>query len=106
VMEAASMDKEKITALMQDEAFVKELVGQEDVEDVRKLFASKGVELTVEQIDEIRKGVAARVGDGDEELSDDQLENVSGGFADAITGVIDAIIAVGDLVHTVTRRRW
>ena len=100
------MDKEKFTALLRDEAFVKELIEQETVEDAQKLFASKGVDITVEQINEIRNGVIARVGDDSEELSDDQLENVAGGFADAITAVVDAVIAVGDLVHTVTRRRW
>ena len=100
------MDKEKFTALLQDEAFVKELIEQETVEDAQKLLASKGVEFTVGQINEIRNGVIARVGDGSEELSDEQLENVSGGFADAITAVVDAVISVGDLVHTVTRGRW
>lgn len=99
------MNNEKLKELLKDEAFVKELVEQETVEDAQKLLASKGVDISVDQLNEIRKGVAARLEEG-EELSDEQLENVAGGFADAITAVVDAVIAVGDFVHTVTRRRW
>lgn len=99
------MNNEKLKELLKDEAFVKELVEQETVEDAQKLLASKGVDISVDQLNEIRKGVAARVEEG-EELSDEQLENVAGGFADAITAVVDAVIAVGDFVNTVTRRRW
>ena len=99
------MDKEKFSALLKDEAFVKELVEKETVEEAQALLASKGVELSADQLNEIRKGIAARI-EGGEELSDEQLENVAGGFADAITSVVDAIISVGDFVHTVTRRRW
>lgn len=99
------MNNEKLKELLKDEAFVKELVEQETVEDAQKLLASKGVDISVDQLNEIHKGVAARLEEG-EELSDEQLENVAGGFADAITAVVDAVIAVGDFVHTVTRRRW
>lgn len=97
--------EEKLKELLKDESFVKELVDKETAEEAQALLASKGVNLTAEQLNEIRKGIAARI-EGGEELSDEQLENVAGGFADAITSIFNAIIDVGDFVHTVTRRRW
>ena len=102
--------KEKLEKLLQDEEFVKELLQQETAEDAQKFFAVHGVEISIDELNAIRKGIMARL-DNSEELSDDQLENVAGGgTADVITFAIDtgvkAIIFAGDKVHKWTRGRW
>ena len=77
-------------------------------EDVQKFLASKGVEISLDDISKIRAGVAERLNNSDE-ISDEQLENVAGGVGaagDIIEIAVDTICRVGDLVHTLTRRRW
>jgi hypothetical protein len=69
---------EKLNELLKDEAVAKELVEQESIEDAQKFLAGKGVEVSVEEIEDLRKAVAVRA-EGGEELDDEQLEQVAGG---------------------------
>jgi predicted ribosomally synthesized peptide with nif11-like leader len=98
---------EKLVELLKDEAFVKELVAQETPEDAQKFLASKGVEVSAEELENIRKEILARI-DGNEEMNDEQLEQVAGGSVavDVVKFGVDCIIKVGDCVHTLTRGRW
>lgn len=66
------MDEKKLQELMEDEAFMKELVQLKTKEEVQEMFKSKGVEFTMEELEEFeRKGTKL--------LQDGTLEDVSGG---------------------------
>jgi len=67
---------EKVLELLQDEAFVAELGKLEKEEDVIALFESRGATVTMDQLREL---IAQLPENG--EVSDDDLEKVSGGLA-------------------------
>ena len=67
---------EQLKVLMDDESFVREIAQMEDNEEVRKAFEDHGIGFTSEEINEI---VEKLYGD-DAELSENSLEDVSGGF--------------------------
>lgn len=99
---------EKLMALMEDEEFMNELLAYETEEEVQVALSNKGVELTLDQLRQIRNGVNARLNDTDE-LSDDDLECVAGGAMDIegiINGVAGFIVRIGDAVDRWTSRRW
>ena len=99
---------EKLTTLLQDEAFVEKLIAQENDTDVQALLKENNIELSLEEIALIKKKVDARLSSGSDELSDDDLENVAGGadVGSIISGVADALCKIGDSVHKWTRSRW
>ena len=66
---------EKVLELLQDEAFVAELVKLEKEEDIITLFESRGATVTMNQLREL----TAQLPDN-AEVSDDDLEKVAGGF--------------------------
>lgn len=68
---------EKLAELLKDEAVAKEFFSQPTAEDAQKFLASKGVEVTLDELNELRQAMVSEV-DSDE-LSDDQLDNVAGG---------------------------
>lgn len=98
---------EKINELFQDKAFVEKLLSLENDTDVQALMKENGVELSLQEINSIKKAVESRIGN-DEELSEDDLENVAGGvdIGNIITGVVDGLVSLGNAVHKWTRRRW
>jgi len=67
---------EKIAALANDEEFVNSLLTMDDNAEVQKAFAERGVDLTVEQIDQMAEMAFGKNG----ELNESDLENVAGGF--------------------------
>ncbi|MBQ7704552.1 MAG: Nif11-like leader peptide family RiPP precursor [Selenomonadaceae bacterium] len=66
--------------VLKDEAVVKELLQQETAEDVQKFLASKGVEISIEEINQIQAQFL-KAAENDEEISDEELEQVAGGFS-------------------------
>ena len=70
---------EKLAELLKDKAFAAELMKQATAEDAQKFIASKGVEVSIEDLQSIRAEILKQEQTGDE-LNDDQLENVAGGF--------------------------
>lgn len=87
---------ENFTKLMENEAFVKEMLAQKNEEDVQKLYAANGVELTMEDVREVGKILNSIDNDGELDASD--LDAVAGGIV--ITGatiwaVAKTVIAVG-----------
>jgi len=88
------MDENRIKEVFSDEAFVKGLVELETPEEVQAALKEKGIELTVDEIMQLRDGLikaAEKVGEGGE-LSLDQLDDVAGGGI--ITGLILGILFV------------
>lgn len=98
---------EKINELLSNKEFVEKLMSLETETEVQNLLSENGVDLTVEQIAMIKKGVASQLTESDE-LSDDALETVAGGadIGGIIESVANAIGTLGDYVHKWTRSRW
>ena len=71
------MDKMKIEEVFSDKEFVKELVALNDNAAVQAALKAKGLDLTEEKIVAIRESMAKKIG----ELSDEQLEQISGGVS-------------------------
>ncbi len=90
-----------VEKIMQDQAFVDQLSDAESAEAAQKLFASKGVEFTLEEVKAIAAGVQAENG----ELSEDDLEAVSGGVSlkdvDTIVKIINGVVTIIDKI-----RKW
>lgn len=69
----------KLEELMKDEAFVKAMFSKESSEEVQKLFAENGVELTMEEIEGLAAAILQAAPEGNGELSEDALDSVAGG---------------------------
>lgn len=75
-----------IKAVMEDREFVEMIVAMEDPAEVQKAFASKGIDFSIEEINQI----AQIAFNSDHELSEDEIKNVTGGVLAEI-----AIVASG-----------
>lgn len=106
------MNEERIKEIFSDEAFVKELLSLEAAEDIQALLKTKGIELDLDQIEKAKEIVAKKLAiiAAGEELGDDDLDDVSGGFAVTALGVASALITVvgiaANVVITKTDGRW
>lgn len=90
------INNEAFNKLMENESFVKEMLAQKSEEDVQKLYAANGVDLTIEEVREVGKALSALDNDGELEASD--LDNVAGGIvitAATCWAVAKTVIAVG-----------
>ena len=72
---------------------------QETAEDVQKFLASKGVEISIEEINQIQAQLV-KVSENDEEISDDELGQVAGGFS------VQVCFEVAKNIVTGRWRRW
>ncbi len=71
---------DKIEMLLQDEAFLDKMQDATSIEDLVKLFAENGVEITAEEVRDL--AVQARsYAHGADELDADALDSVAGGFS-------------------------
>ncbi len=108
------MGEQEIKKLFSDEKFVSEILDMESPEEVRSALQIKGLDLSLEEIAVIKNSLDS----AEEELSEDQLENVAGGFAlsAGATALICGLIIggstlkggyeIGKAVNNWTRRRW
>ena len=92
--------KAKLEEAMRDEAFVAMLGEAVTPEEAQKLFASKGIEFSLEEVKAIAKSLQVKAENS--ELSEDDLEAVSGGYFSTIA------IAVGPLAMIASHiaRKW
>ncbi len=100
---------EKIVGLMKDKEFVERIAKIEKKEDIINAFAEKGLELSMEEIDELIQKGQEVISNGEfdrvkKALSEDKLENVSGGTVtdDFKTGVANLTSVIGQAANTVT----
>lgn len=92
-------NKELISDLFKDDAFVKELLSKESAEEAQALLESRGAQVSLEDVKELgsvlekaAKGeIDLEAADG--ELSEEALSNVAGGELSIL-----AAIAIGTLV--------
>ena len=103
------MNEALIKEIFSDEAFLKSLSEMETAEEVQAALKEKGLDLSIDDILKIQKTLTSQENG---ELSEDEMENVAGGFAitagivSAIAGGIGATASGGTFVHTFTRGRW
>jgi hypothetical protein len=96
-----NISTEKFNKLMEDKAFVEKMLGQETQEDVQKLFAENGVEMTMEEVGQLGETLNKCFDKLGDELDESALEDVSGGFfitlGAGVTGwaVAKAVIGIG-----------
>ena len=90
------MDKEKLTkkisSLIQDPKFVLKLAETKSDEEAVKLFADNGCELAADKVKFVRDTLNSLL-KGDIEISEDDLENISGGRIDTAKVVAVALAA-------------
>ncbi len=111
-----AMTEQQVMAIFEDGEFTKSIIEMENPEDVQAALKAKGLDLSLEEVGAIAKEIAKA---SDTTLSDDDLEDVSGGFAitlalgvttamvaKAVIGGVGALFAVGSLTDHFTRRRW
>lgn len=103
-----NLTQEKIQEVFSDEKFVESLLQMEEPEMVQNALNEKGIDLTVDELEQIREKLASGT---EGELSEDDLGQVSGGIAitmivGAIAGVISATSAAASFTHNKTRGRW
>lgn len=103
------MNEALIKEVFSDEAFVNSLANLDTAEEVQAALKEKNVDLSIDDIVKIQKTLASQESG---ELSEDDMENVAGGFAitagvvSAIAGIVSATCGGGTFIHTVTRGRW
>ena len=99
---------EQIRAVMSDEAFVKSCMEAENEEAVQKLFADKGIEMSLTEIELMAEMISAmadgklteaqleKLANGGE-LDEDELEAAAGGGpVDLVEGIITRCDALND----------
>ncbi len=110
------MNEKQIKELFSDEAFLASILSLETPEEVQAALKEKGLDISLEEVNKIAQGIT-KMRDGT--LSDDQLDDVSGGFAIALAtgvsiysvlftagGVLGAGVGLGSMVDHFTNRRW
>ncbi len=107
------MNVEKIKEVFSDEAFVEALVAKETPEEVQAMLLEKDIEVSVEDIIEAKDYIVKKIEQDEEnfELSEEELEDVSGGFMIflGIMGVLTVatgVAGIGLYTHIGTRGRW
>lgn len=72
-------EQAKLEELMKDAAFVNAMFSKENSEEVQKLFAEKGVALTMEEVESLASAILQAAPAENGELSEDALDSVAGG---------------------------
>jgi len=90
-IDAKNMDK--WLNVFSDEAYLEKLFGLEEVADVQALLKEKDLDLTEEEVQELKTKLQEQFEKG--ELSDDDMEKAAGGFV-IVTSV--GLVSVGALV--------
>lgn len=75
------MSENKFQELLENEAFVKEMLSKETAEEVQELFADNDVDLSIDEIHRMKEMLLRQESPEEaEELSEDDLETVAGGI--------------------------
>lgn len=88
----------KVNELLMNEEFLDKLGTCEDDQSVVALFNSEGIDMTVEEIEEIsRKSAEVAKAATDGELKEEELETVAGGFVISFTTTALLLLATAEL---------
>ena len=105
------MQEALIKDVFADEEFVKRLLCLETPQEVQAAMSGKGIDLTVDQIVKIKELVVKRL-DAGQELSDEELEDVTGGsilvlgLTLAAASAVAGLLAGGLLAGTTMFAAW
>ncbi|MBO6159500.1 MAG: hypothetical protein J6P72_09640 [Firmicutes bacterium] len=91
------VNMERLNQLLEDKAFVEKMMSLDTKEEVKEIFNANGVDFTMEDVEDMAKELE-RVSEAGDEISEDALEDVAGGFAITLAGVVAAgkiAVAVG-----------
>lgn len=86
------MSMERLEEVFEDDQFVEALLAMETPEEMQNALAEKGIEVSLEEIMQVRDLVSRFQGG---ELTEDELESVAGGMsggAKAMNGLISKVI--------------
>jgi hypothetical protein len=100
------MNKERIKEIFSDEEFVVELLGLENPEDAQALLKTKGIDLELDQVrkmGEIINKQLNAVTTEEGEISEEELEDVAGGW---FAIVMPIITTVGICIYKSITCRW
>ena len=77
------MNEERIKEVFSDEAFLEKILSTETPEEVQELLEDKDIEMSIGEIEKAKEMILKKLEDPDAELelSDEDLEDVSGGIA-------------------------
>ena len=73
------MESEKITDAIKDESFAKSIIDMKSPEEVKKSFATKDVEISLDEAKMIISIIQKMVNNNSTELSDEYLQGIAGG---------------------------
>ncbi len=93
-----------------DPGFAESLFNLENGQEVQSFLKEQGLEFTLEEIDAFKNALIKNT--QKDELSDEDLEEVAGGFV-LTTGMIATTASIiggtatgAGFIHTITRSRW
>ena len=96
------MNEAMVREVFADEGFVKSLFAMETPEEVQTALRGKDVELSVEEIIKIKNMIVKKMESG-EELSDEELESVTGGVGIVATVLLlCGLCAAGGVLAGIT----
>ena len=100
--------KAKFEEVCKDEESVKSLLALDEPADVKAALEGKGIEMTEEEILQVKDLLVKTAEKGGEELTEDELEAAAGGCGGAILAAVGLVITIiGVALNNVDRaRRW
>ena len=91
------MDKEKLTEIFSNKEFVKSFFEPKNEEEVQKVLKEKGIDLSLQEIQKMREMLIQKKNG---ELSDEELEAVSGGgFGDSFLKCLQVAQVISELIE-------
>lgn len=93
---------EKIQAVMNDKEFVEKISKMEEPVDVQKAFEEKGISFSLEEIAQIAQMV---MDNGNEELTEGQMDTVTGGVLAEIAIVASGVALAANTMAEVNKAR-
>lgn len=87
---------------MKDQTFVNKLLEAKTAEEAQMVFASEGIEFTLEEVKAIGAGLRAQGVEG--ELAEEDLVLVAGGWLGTVASVVGIISGVVGIVDFVGKR--
>ncbi len=85
----------KVEEAMKDEVFAQKLAETESAEGAQKLFAEKGIDFSLEEVQAIAKSAQQQEQGLSGELGEDDLEAVSGGVALTTVVTVAGVVLTG-----------
>lgn len=101
------MNIEKFKEALQDAEYVKELAELDFLEAIQAKLAEKGLELSLDEVENLVEQVVKAAEKKDTELSENDLDDVAGGFVTPMLGVAAAlVVAIGiNAIHWIKAKR-